>query len=147
MICDIQYGGRITDNLDRELFGCYGENWFRETITTNEFQFAKVNIESQDGKDVPFVYKIPVGSDHKNYTDYIEKLPPVDSPEIFGLNSNADLTFRLKETNMLIKTIMDTRPKDSGDSSGKSRDEIIQDKCRDLQHQITYEYPALETKE
>merc|ERR1711935_1004100 len=32
MICDIQYGGRITDNLDRELFTCYGENWFRETI-------------------------------------------------------------------------------------------------------------------
>merc|ERR1711935_821806 len=147
MICDIQYGGRITDNLDRELFTCYGENWFRETITTNEFQFAKVSIENQDGKDAPFVYKIPMGTEHKVYTDYIEKLPAVDSPEIFGLNSNADLTFRLKETNMLISTIMETRPKDSGDSGGKSRDEQIQDKCRDMQHQLTYEYPVLDTKE
>lgn len=147
MIADIQYGGRITDNLDRELFSTYGENYFRENITTNEFNFAKVNIENSDGKDVQYVYKIPMGQEHKVYTDYIDKLPSNDSPEIFGLNNNADLTFRLKETGELIKTVMETRPKDSGETGGKSKDEIIQDRCRDLHHQLTYDYPTNEYKD
>lgn len=147
MISDIQYGGRITDNLDRELFNTYGELYFKETITTNEFYFSKVVLDNQDGKDMMFTYRIPMGAEHKIFTDYIEKLPPVDSPEIFGLNANADLTFRLKETNEMINTIMETRPKDSGDGSGKSRDETVQDKCRDLHHQLTYEYPNQEVKE
>ena len=32
MLCEIQYGGKITDNLDRELFNAYGENYYRETL-------------------------------------------------------------------------------------------------------------------
>jgi dynein heavy chain len=32
IVCEIQYGGKITDNLDRELFNSYGEIYFRETI-------------------------------------------------------------------------------------------------------------------
>jgi len=30
MICEVQYGGRITDDLDRELFNAYGEDYFKE---------------------------------------------------------------------------------------------------------------------
>lgn len=40
--------------------------------------------------------------EHKNYMEYLEKLPAVDNPEIFGLNANADITFRTKETNEMI---------------------------------------------
>jgi dynein heavy chain len=27
MVCEVQYGGRITDELDRELFKAYGQIW------------------------------------------------------------------------------------------------------------------------
>jgi len=30
--CEIQYGGRITDNMDREMFKTYGELWLKEDI-------------------------------------------------------------------------------------------------------------------
>lgn len=70
-------------------------------------------------------YNIPNVLEHKNYLDYIDTLSPVDNPELFGLNPNADITFRLKDTNEMIATIMDTRPKDGGRESGKSREEII----------------------
>lgn len=41
IVCEIQYGGKITDNLDRELFNAYGEQYFRETIFQSEFQLIK----------------------------------------------------------------------------------------------------------
>jgi len=30
MVCEVQYGGRITDSLDRELFNAYGSLWVQE---------------------------------------------------------------------------------------------------------------------
>lgn len=35
-------------------------------------------------------------------------MPSVDSPEIFGLNPNADIAFRTKETRELINVIMNS---------------------------------------
>ena len=37
-------------------------------------------------------YKIPVLKTVKEYIDYIESLPLSDTPEIFGLHPNADIT-------------------------------------------------------
>lgn len=45
----------------------------------------------QEGKEVQ--YKIPNLVEHKHYIQDIEKMPAFDNPEIFGLSSNADLTF------------------------------------------------------
>ncbi len=57
-------------------------------------------------------------------------MPSTDSPEIFGLNPNADISFRTKETKELVQVIMDTRPKESDTGSGMTREEIIQKKSR-----------------
>lgn len=32
MVCEVQYGGRITDDLDRELFNTYGEEYLKDGI-------------------------------------------------------------------------------------------------------------------
>ena len=32
MVCEVQYGGRITDDLDRELFIDYGEKYLKDGI-------------------------------------------------------------------------------------------------------------------
>lgn len=32
MVTEVQYGGRITDDLDRELFNTYGELWITDSI-------------------------------------------------------------------------------------------------------------------
>ena len=37
-------------------------------------------------------YGLPVFKTVKDYMDYIEALPLVDTPEIFGLHINADIT-------------------------------------------------------
>jgi len=37
-------------------------------------------------------YGIPVFKTIKEYLDYIDSLPLVDTPEIFGMHPNADIT-------------------------------------------------------
>jgi dynein heavy chain len=139
MICQIQYGGRITDSLDRELFNSYGEMYYRETL------LAPDALITRGGPDQKYI--VPNALEHKTYLDYIETLPSVDNPELFGLNSNADITFRLKDTSEMIATIMETRPKDTGQSSGKSREEIIQARAKDLLTQVGFDFTEAEAKE
>ena len=38
-------------------------------------------------------YSIPVYKTTKEYMDFIENLPLVDTPEIFGMHTNADITY------------------------------------------------------
>ena len=66
------------------------------------------------------------------YHTYIQSVPSVDNTEVFGLHANADLTFRMKESLEMIDTIMETRPKDSNSGGGKTREEIVQEKAREL---------------
>lgn len=47
----------------------------------------------------------------------------VDSPEIFGLNPNADISFRTKETKEMINVVNETRPKESDAGSGMTIEE------------------------
>mmetsp|Transcript_3629 Transcript_3629/g.6367 ORF Transcript_3629/g.6367 Transcript_3629/m.6367 type:complete len:3156 (-) Transcript_3629:97-9564(-) len=124
MIAEAQYGGRITDDLDRELFGTYTAKWFCDDIWKASFTFNNYPSE--------YNYKIPEGVEIQNFKEAIETIPPVDSPLIFGLHTNADLTYRMKEASEMIATIMETQPKDSGGSGGKSTDEIVKDTCMDF---------------
>ena len=76
-------------------------------------------------------------------------MPGNDTPAIFGLHPNADLTFRLKESNEMIATLLDIQPKDSGGGgSGKSREEEVKDKLqKDLMPMLPPDYVELEVKE
>lgn len=51
-----------------------------------------------------------------------------DIPAVFGLNNNADLTFRMKESLAMINTLLETMPKDTGGGSGKSLNQEVQEK-------------------
>merc|ERR1719498_75290 len=124
MVAEVQYGGRITDDLDRELFVTYAAKWFCDEVFRLSFTFNNYNAE--------YNYKIPEGLDINTYRAAIETIPPVDSPNIFGLHTNADLTYRLKDASEMLTTIMETQPKDSGSSSGKSIDEIVKELALDL---------------
>lgn len=76
-------------------------------------------------------YFIPQESEHIKYIEYIDKvIPSKDTPLVFGLHPNADLTFRLNESVSMIDTLIDTQPKEGGGSSGKNPEAEIQEKIR-----------------
>lgn len=120
MTCDVQYGGRITDDLDRELFITYGALWITEDVFKPNYPFNSLITD--------FQYSIPDFTEHSKYLEYINTLPDRDAPLIFGLNNNADLTYRLKESAEMIAILVDTMPKETSGSGGKSREEEVKDK-------------------
>lgn len=120
MVAEVQYGGRITDDLDRELFITYSQMWFQDNIFQPNYPFNSTYTD--------FHYQIPDCAEHQKFIEYISSMPEKDSPIIFGLHPNADLTFRLKESVEMINTLVDTMPKDAGSSTGLSKEDLVKEK-------------------
>jgi dynein heavy chain len=73
-------------------------------------------------------YQIPAAMEHQRHLEAINKFKSKDIPAVFGLNNNADLTFRMKESTAMITTLLETMPKDAGGGSGKSLNQEVQEK-------------------
>ncbi|KAF4646421.1 hypothetical protein FOL47_006339, partial [Perkinsus chesapeaki] len=106
------------------LFNTYAAKWFCDDVFQKAFAFNNYHSDHQ--------YTIPDGLEIQQYRENIEKVPAVDSPLIFGLHTNADLTYRQLEASMMLTTIQETLPKEGGGGSGKSRDEIVKDKANEV---------------
>ena len=71
----------------------------------------------------------------------------IDSPEIFGLHPNADLTFRVKEVTALFATLGETQPKGGGGGGdGPSREDIVGEKASDILSKMPEAYIEEEYK-
>jgi dynein heavy chain len=115
MICEVHYGGKITDDKDRDLFLTYGERWITPEVAKETFQFCEgYGIPQSDDK-----------TQRQKFVEYIEKIPQIDNPEVFGLNGNADITYRTDETMNILSTILDIQPKESAGGSGETREDKV----------------------
>ncbi|KAF1322413.1 Dynein heavy chain, outer arm, partial [Globisporangium splendens] len=66
----------------------------------------------------------------------IGTFPKVDSPEVFGLHPNADLTYRVKEVASLLNMILETQPKDQSTGRGETREDVAMWKSKELMSAI-----------
>jgi dynein heavy chain len=138
IVAAVQYGGKITDSLDVRLFRIYAEEWLNERTCEKGHSFNPANPIFKIPND--FKYYIPSYTERSEYYRYIETFPEIDSPEIFGLHPNADLTFRVKEAKALLGTLRETQPKGGGLDGGVSREDIVYEKCTDLLQRLPEEY-------
>jgi len=138
MVAAVQYGGKITDSLDVRMFRIYTEEWLTPKAEQEDYSYNPSTPIFKIPND--FQYKNPDEMEHGNYRKYIESFPEIDSPEIFGLHPNADLTFRVKEVNALFKTLGETQPKGGGGDGGVSREEVVYEKATDLQERLPEDY-------
>eukprot|EP00667_Euglena_gracilis_P000005 EG_transcript_5 len=113
MIAEIQYGGRVTDNKDRVLLATLTEVFMAPRILTPDFKFCPR-------------YQIPRFEEILKHREFIaENMPEVDTPEVFGLHSNADITYRLRQAASVLGTILDIQPRQSSGGGGLSREEQV----------------------
>jgi len=138
IVSEVQYGGKITDDLDRRLFSTYAEAWLTPSTLAPNFNFNPVNMVGNMPKD--FTYSIPDGMEIDIYRQYLSTFPEVDSPEIFGLHPNADMTYRMKEVRELLDTLLETQPKTSSGGSGKTREEVVIEKAKELLEKLPTGY-------
>ena len=140
MISEIQYGGRITDDFDAILMDTYAEKYFagNDVLNNNYLLYT-----GGPGKE----YTVPGGSEIAQFRNYISTLPSTESPEIFGLHPNADLTFRTLQVRGSIDTIIETMPKTAGASGGASREDVVDKICEDLLSKLPTAFRGEETIE
>ena len=138
MVCEIQYGGKVSDNVDRDILKAYGDKNFKSAISNpanSDFSLATLS----DGKK----YRLPSATEHAGFVAEIESLDPVDSSEVFGMSVYADIACRMKETKEMLETLTETRPKEGGGAApGQSKDDIIQALAKKRLASITNTYPA-----
>lgn len=63
--------------------------------------------------------------------DYINKLPPVDSPPLFRMHQNAEINFRLNDTSAVLAILLSMQPKEGGGAKGGlTREETVLQKAK-----------------
>jgi dynein heavy chain len=134
MISSIQYGGRITDGFDELLMDTYAGKYFNAGALTK-------GLEIYPG------YVVPDTADINEFRAAIERLPAQESPEIFGLHPNADLTFRTLAVADLVETVIGTMPKSGGGGGGATPEEIVDKICEDLLGKVPEPFVNEITKE
>ena len=124
-VCEIHYGGRVTDELDRRLIKTIGEFYFN-----NQRAFC-LNAEMSAFDGSKGEYPIP---DCQQVSQFIEKanlIPQNDPPDVFGLHSLADVKLRRDQANEIFQKIIDIQPKESA-VGGMTREDVVLQKIHDL---------------
>ena len=100
LIAGVNYGGHVTDDLDRRLLHTYINDYFVEgCLTTPYYKLSSMGT-----------YYVPKDGPYQSYKDYISLLPNVDHPDAFGQHSNADIASQIKESYTLFETLLSLQP-------------------------------------
>ncbi|XP_054862859.1 dynein axonemal heavy chain 5 isoform X2 [Amphiprion ocellaris] len=128
MLGEVQYGGRVTDDLDKRLLNTFTRVWFSENTFSDKFCFYR-------GYGVPSKARTV-----QDVLQHIEVLPLVDSPEVLGLHPNADITYQTNLANQTLSTIVSIQPKDGGGGAGETREAGVRRLANEMLEKLPPDY-------
>lgn len=117
----INYGGRVTDDWDRVCLITTLKQYYSEPVLEEGYTFSESGI-----------YYAPNFTTFDKIKEYVDNMPMQDAPEIFGLHQNANITYQQQESDKIINTILSIQPRENTASGGKTPDEIVIEKAREL---------------
>jgi dynein heavy chain len=121
LIAEANYGGRVTDPMDRRLITVILKTYFTPEVLKDNYKFSESGI-----------YYAPPTGQHDSYLEYIKNVLPLnDEPEVFGMHTNANITSGLNFTNDLLFKVLELQPQIS-DGGASSTDNIIKQKCKEI---------------
>ena len=81
----ITYGGRITDNWDQRCLTTILKGFLSKKTLKPTYKYSPSGIYFA----APYKYL-------SDFIKYVDKLPILDEPEIFGMHENANITFLVR---------------------------------------------------
>ena len=133
MIGEVQYGGRVTDDFDKKLLNAFSKSWFGEEMFSDKFSFFKG-------------YPIHKYKTTTEIMEIIEAMPLVDSPEVFGLHANADITYQTNTAKSILDMIVNIQPKDGGGGGGETREDVVYRQAEEMLGKIPEDYVPHEVR-
>ena len=121
----INYGGRVTDDWDRKCLLAILKKYYTAEILEDGYVFSESGVYYA-------IKDSPIGK----YRDYIDSLPQADSPELFGMHENANISYQTQESDKILTTILSVQPRISTGSGGRSNDEIVQDLAKGISERL-----------
>ena len=103
------YGGKVTEDMDRRLLTTLLQDFFNTHAIRLNYFFSE-NKDYSIPKDA-----LPI----EEALQFIQDLPEVNEPQIYGLNSNASISSAINDTISMIENILTINPS-SSQASAKS---------------------------
>ncbi|GMI47335.1 hypothetical protein TrCOL_g3071 [Triparma columacea] len=130
LIGDAMYGGRVSDDMDRRVLVTYLGEYMGDFL----FDDCQKFFFSRDG----YEYALPEDADGKveTYREYVENMPLVNSPAVFGLHPNAEIGYYNNATKGMWVDLISLQPRTSAGGEGMSREEHIGNVAKDIQGKV-----------
>ncbi|TKS70983.1 Dynein heavy chain 1, axonemal [Collichthys lucidus] len=133
---EINYGGRVTDDWDRRCLLSVLEDFYSPSVLIDDHVYSSSGVYRQ----------IDTSLDIKGYLAYIRGLPINDTPEIFGLHDNANISFAQNEAFSLLGAVIRLQPR-AASAGGKTREEIVEEIVAGIVEKIPQPFRVQEVME
>ena len=126
LISEANYGGRVTDEIDRRVLAAYLNQFYCPAIlSTPNYELSSLSV-----------YHVPDDGTLQIHREFIKTLPATDRPEAFGQHANADIAFQLSDSRSILMTIASLQKSSGGSKGGVSIEETVLGICQDLLVQV-----------
>jgi len=126
MTGECNYGGRVTEKMDRRLLMVLMETYYNTSVLQPEHEFGP-------GYAVPASV---VSGDHQSYVEYLHSLPALAPPSVFGFHENATLTKDQNEAYSLCDELLMCMGTGSGAKGGLSTEEQVGNIASDVLQKV-----------
>ncbi|ETB59265.1 hypothetical protein YYC_03499 [Plasmodium yoelii 17X] len=129
MLAEVQYGGKVTDDLDRELLLTYVQHYFSEDLFKSKPESSDhTNNNNNNANMINSLDKnVPRFSEITNFDNFIESLPNIDTPSVLDLHNNAEITYRVNESRQVLNSILEIQPRDIDHGDEKSMETVVKE--------------------
>lgn len=130
LISEANYGGRVTDEIDRRVLAAYLNQFYCPTILLiPNYELSSLSV-----------YHVPDDGTLQTHREFIKTLPTADRPEAFGQHANADIAFQLSDSQLLLQTIAGLQGGGGRSGGSSGTEDLVLNICQDLLLQVTTKY-------
>jgi dynein heavy chain len=105
---ECNYGGRVTDDKDRRCLNAILGTCYNEANTKGNTKLCESGSFCTPDPDM----------DHGGYCRFIDGMPLVANPEVFGMHENASITKNMNDTGILFESVLLTQSSSGGGGGG-----------------------------